>query len=668
MAFHKLLIANRGEIAVRIARTARDMGYRTVAVYSDADRDAPHVLAADEAVRIGPPPVAESYLNMSALLDAAHRSGAEAIHPGYGFLSENAAFAQACLDAGLIFVGPSPRAMALMGNKSQARACAIKAGVPCAPGYEGERQDADFLLAEAQRIGFPVMIKAAAGGGGRGMRQVTVAAEFVALLAEAQAEAQSAFGSGQVLLEKALTEVRHVEVQVFGDSHGNLIHLGERDCSIQRRNQKVVEEAPSPVVDAALRERMGAAAVAVAKAVDYVGAGTVEFLLTADGNFYFMEMNTRLQVEHPVTELVTGIDLVAWQLRVAAGEPLPLSQERIALRGHAIEARLYAEDPRHDYRPCTGRVMRWQPAEGAGIRIDSGIREGQDIGAHYDAMLAKLIAHGRGREEARRRLLRAIEETHVLGVITNRDFLAAILRDSLFVAGGATTAFLAEREIARLVDDEEVAHAGAALAAVLFSVAANASRPGWRSTGGLSWPVRLRCGEGAAQTFNVSQEGRCFEVLQNDQATRIELLAWHEDGASASSAHFRYQMDGIQRQGACAWLANDELALDIQGRGMIYRRLGFSERKEANTGDDVLMAPMSGKVVAVRVTPGEQVVKGQALVTLEAMKMYHQLTATRDGLVEQVFVTANQQVDIATRLVTLVAEKTTSTAIAAADD
>ena len=667
MAFSKLLIANRGEIAVRIVRTARDMGYRTVAVYSDADRDAPHVLAADEAVRIGPPPVAESYLNMGALLDAARRSGAEAIHPGYGFLSENAAFAQACLDAGLIFVGPSPRAIALMGNKSQARACAIRAGVPCAPGYEGERQDADFLLAEAHRIGFPVMIKAAAGGGGRGMRRVAVAAEFVSLLAEAQAEAQSAFGSGQVLLEKALTEVRHVEVQVFGDSHGNLIHLGERDCSIQRRNQKVIEEAPSPVVDAALRERMGAAAVAVARAVDYVGAGTVEFLLTADGSFYFMEMNTRLQVEHPVTELVTGIDLVEWQLRVAAGEPLPLPQERIALRGHAIEARLYAEDTRHDYRPCTGRVMRWQPAEGAGIRIDGGIREGQEIGAHYDAMLAKLIAHGRDREEARRRLLRAIEDTRILGLITNRDFLADILRDKLFVAGGATTAFLVGREIGQLTAEEEIARAGAALAAVLFSVAANVSRSGWRSTGVLSWPVRLRCGEGAVQTFNVSQEGWCFEVLRDDQVTRIELLAGH-DAASAPSAHFRYQMDGIQRQGACAWLTNDELALDIQGRGMIYRRLGFSERKEANTGDGVLVAPMSGKVIAVRVTPGEQVVKGQALVTLEAMKMYHQLTATRDGLVEQVLVTANQQVDIATRLVALVAEQTPSTATASADE
>lgn len=652
-SFNKILIANRGEIAVRIMRTARDMGYRTVAVYSDADRDAPHVLAADEAVRIGPPPVTESYLNSQALLDAARRSAAEAIHPGYGFFSENADFAQACVDAGLIFIGPSPQAIALMGNKSLARARVIKAGVPCAPGYEGDEQDANFLLAEARRIGFPVMIKAAAGGGGRGMRRVDAPEDFALLLAQAQAEAQGAFGNGQVLLEKALIDVRHVEVQVFGDSQGNVIHLGERDCSVQRRNQKVVEEAPSPAVDADLRARIGTAAVAAAQAVDYVGAGTVEFLLAADGGFYFMEMNTRLQVEHPVTELITGLDLVEWQLRVAAGEPLPLRQEQLELTGHVIEVRLYAEDPANDYRPQTGRIVKWAPASGAGVRIDSGICEGQEIGPYYDAMLAKLIACGSTRDEARRRLLRALEDTHILGLTTNRRFLADILQDDLFASGGATTSFLSERTISQ-PPTEQILRSGLALAAALLSVRQSATRRGWRSSGILSWPMRLQYAENEPQAVTVSQDGQCFEIHHAGINTQLELL----DLATGTQGHLRYMTGGILRTGAFAWLSDGALALDIQGYSMVYRMLSLSERKQENAGNALLVAPMSGKVVAVQVAPGEVVTKGQVMVTLEAMKMYHQLTATRDGRVEEVYVAVHQQVDIAARLIALEADPT----------
>jgi geranyl-CoA carboxylase alpha subunit len=656
MAFNKILIANRGEIAVRIMRTARDMGYRTVAVYSDADRDAPHVLAADEAVRIGLPPVNESYLNIQALLDAARYSAAEAIHPGYGFFSENTDFAQACIDAGLTFIGPSSKAIALMGNKSLARARVIKAGVPCAPGYEGDEQDVNFLLAEARRIGFPVMIKAAAGGGGRGMRRVDRPEDFAVLLAQAQAEAESAFGNGQVLLEKALIDVRHVEVQIFGDSQGNVIHLGERDCSVQRRNQKIVEEAPSPAVDTALRARMGAAAVAAAKSVDYVGAGTVEFLLAADGSFYFMEMNTRLQVEHPVTEMVTGLDLVAWQLRVAAGEPLPLRQEQVELTGHAIEVRLYAEDPANDYRPQTGRIVKWAPAGGTGIRIDSGICEGQEIGPYYDAMLAKLIVCGGTRDEARRRLLRALEDTHILGLTTNRRFLVDILQNVLFASGGATTSFLGDRTVSR-PPNEKIERSGMALAAALLSMRTSSNHQGWRSAGILSWPMRLQYGENEAQAVSVSQDGQCFEIHYDGINTRVELL----DLASVTQGHLRYMADGILRTGVYAWLNEGALALDIQGYSMVYRRLSFSERTHENTGNALLVAPMSGKVVAVQVAPGEVVTKGQVLVTLEAMKMYHQLTATRDGRVEQIYVMANQQVDIAARLVALEAVETPDT-------
>ena len=415
MSFGKVLVANRGEIAWRVMRTAKAMGYRTVAVYSDADKDAPHVAFADEAVRIGPSPVGESYLSIDRILEAAHKSGADAVHPGYGFLSENEAFAAACEKAGLVFIGPPPAAIAAMGNKAAAKRRMIDAGVPCVPGYQGADQSDANLEKEARKIGLPVMVKAAAGGGGRGMRLVEREADLLEAIRTARTEAESAFGSGELILEKAVVDARHVEIQVFADAHGNVIHLGERDCSVQRRHQKVIEEAPSPAVNADLRRRMGAAAVAAARAIGYRGAGTVEFLLGADGAFYFLEMNTRLQVEHPVTEAITGQDLVAWQLKVAMGEKLPLTQEQVTFSGHAIEVRLYAEDAYAGFLPQTGRIDVWRPATGPGVRIDHGMKDGLAISPFYDPMIAKVIAHGATREEARTRLVRALRETVVLG-------------------------------------------------------------------------------------------------------------------------------------------------------------------------------------------------------------------------------------------------------------
>src|SRR5450830_1016947 len=440
--FQKILIANRGEIACRIILGAQALGYRTVAVFSEADAQARHMQLADEAVCIGPPPVTQSYLNSAALLDAARKTAADALHPGYGLLSENAAFAQACLDAGLTFIGPSPAAIALMGSKRLSKIAMLAAGVPCIAGYQGAEQDDPTLAREAERLGYPLMIKASAGGGGRGMRLVQGPEALAQQLHSARSEAMNAFGSDELILEQALVEPRHVEIQLFGDQHGQLIHLGERDCSIQRRHQKVIEEAPCPVMTAELRQAMGEAALKAGRAVSYVGAGTVEFLLDARGQFYFLEMNTRLQVEHPVSEMITGLDLVDWQLQIAAGQPLPLTQSEVSLSGHAMEVRLYAEDPAQGFLPQTGAVLRWEPA--AGVRIDHGVLEGQRISPFYDPMLGKIIAHGATREEARRKLLRAVEDTVLLGVATNQRLLADLLKHPQFIHGDFSTALIAE--------------------------------------------------------------------------------------------------------------------------------------------------------------------------------------------------------------------------------
>jgi len=440
--FSKILIANRAEIACRIMRTAKEMGIVTVAVYSDADESAPHRLMADEAVHIGPSPATESYLDIGKIISAAKSTGAEAIHPGYGFLSENAAFAGACKAAGLTFIGPSETVIAKMGNKAEAKKIMATAGVPCIPGYEGEDQSDEAFLRKAEAIGFPQMVKAAAGGGGRGMRLVAKPEKLQKALASARSEAERAFGSGELILEKAILEPRHIEIQVFADNHGNVVHMGERDCSIQRRHQKVIEEAPSPAVSPELRAEMGATAVAATKQIRYSGAGTFEFLLDVDGNYYFLEMNTRLQVEHPVTECITGLDLVEWQLRVAAGEPLPLMQDEIIFKGHAIEARLYAEDPYKGFLPKPGILTKWRASEGPGTRTDHGLADGYEVTPYYDAMIAKVVGYGATREIASQNLQAALDQTATKGLTTNRQFLISCLSHAAFSDGEVTTAFI----------------------------------------------------------------------------------------------------------------------------------------------------------------------------------------------------------------------------------
>jgi len=612
--FSKVLVANRGEIAWRVMRTAKAMGYRTVAVYSDADKHAPHVTFADEALRIGPPSVGESYLSIERILEAAHRSGADAIHPGYGFLSENEAFATACEKAGLIFIGPPPAAIAAMGNKAAAKRRMIEAGVPCVPGYQGADQSDANLESEARRIGLPVMVKAAAGGGGRGMRLVEREGDLLEAIRTARTEAESAFGSGELILEKAVVDARHVEIQVFADAHGNVVHLGERDCSVQRRHQKVIEEAPSPAVDATLRDRMGAAAVAAARAIAYRGAGTVEFLLGADGAFYFLEMNTRLQVEHPVTEAITGLDLVEWQLRVARGEPLPLRQDQVTFSGHAIEVRLYAEDAYGGFLPQTGRIDVWRPASGPGVRIDHGMKDGLAISPYYDPMIAKVIAHGATREEARLRLVRALAETVVLGPTTNRHFLIRLLEHPDFAAGEATTAFLVKHQFPAPEIGE--AHWTAA-ATLLWQASAQKYPPsmrGWRNSNPEPTPIRLAVGD-KERTLHVS------DALP---------------GAAP------YVIDG------------NDIVLDIDALTVRFTDKTYAPPETAAAGSDgKLRAPMDGRIVAIKVAAGDKVVRGQTLIVLEAMKIQHQLKAALDATIEAISVHEGQQVSNRTLLATM---------------
>ena len=633
MSFDTILIANRGEIACRIIRTARAMGYRTVAVFADPDAGAPHVLAADTAVQIGP---ARAYLEGARIIAAAKRMGAGAVHPGYGFLSENAGFARACQEAGLVFIGPGPEAIALMGSKAEAKQAMARAGVPCLPGYAGRDQSDAVLLAEGARLGFPLMVKAAMGGGGKGMRLVREAGALAEALARARSEAEKAFGDGTLILERALKAPRHVEIQVLADGQGNVVHLGERDCSVQRRHQKVVEEAPSPAVDAELRAAMGAAAVQAARACRYVGAGTVEFLLEG-GAFHFLEMNTRLQVEHPVTEAVTGIDLVEWQIRVARGEALPWRQEEIALDGHAIEVRLYAEDPAQGFLPQAGRLLRWRPAPG--LRVDHGLAEGQEVSADYDPMLAKLIAHGPDRDTARRRLIRGLEETGVLGLRTNKAFLINLLRDEHFARGEATTAFL-EREFA---GDASLAPAvpGAAvlaLAALVFAArrggASDPAHPRFGWGNGPRPKVRFRLAEGAV----VHEVGVSFR--RGAAGLALDYEGGVLEAVTLEPGLCRYLSDG--QAGRLIWaFEGDVLHLE----GFALRDVTHAPAEAADTrGDGVLRAPMAGTVISVAVAPGDAVEKGQVLAVLEAMKMEHPLRAGLSGRVDVVSVTTGSQV------------------------
>ena len=645
--FRTLLVANRGEIALRVMATARRMGHGTVAVHSSADTGNRHVRFADRAVLIGGPLPAESYLNIPAIIAAAKAAGADAVHPGYGFLAENAAFARACREAGLVFVGPSPDSIEAMGDKARAKAFMQAAGVPVVPGYQGEDQSDQRLAAEAERIGFPVMIKAVAGGGGRGMRLVEEASQFTTALRSARSEAQNAFGDPTVLLEKAIVRPRHIEIQVFGDRHGHALHLGERDCSVQRRHQKLVEEAPSPAVSPALRERMGEVSVKAVQALGYEGAGTLEFLLDADGAFYFMEMNTRLQVEHPVTEAITGLDLVEWQLRVAAGEPLPLAQHEVRFEGHAIEVRLCAEDPEQDFMPQAGRFGRWAMPED--IRVDTAMADGAEVPPYYDSMVAKLAAHGTSRDAARLGLASALDQAVALGVATNQGFLRRVLTHAAFAAGDATTGFIATHagELAP-AGDETVPDAVLAALTLFVTAADPRHRTAPRHLGPplpvpMVFEIAGRRHEAAIHrerdgSYTVATGGRGF-VLRTDEVDDA-VIRLRQDGSGFAIPYLR---------------TGDELFLQRGADQIVIRDLTrAAARRTASDGSDGrILAAMNGRVVAVHVAAGETVAAGQPVVTLEAMKMEHVHAASVTGTVGDIAVAAGEQVTTGRLLATI---------------
>jgi len=638
--FKSVLIANRGEIACRIARTAKRLGLRTIAVYSEADSAALHVRLADEAHPIGPAPAADSYLRINALIAAARAAHAECIHPGYGFLAENADFAQACIDAGIVFVGPKPAAIRAMGLKNSAKALMEKAGVPVVPGYHGDMQEPKFLKQKAYEIGYPVLIKAVAGGGGKGMRRVDRHADFDAALAAAMREAKAAFGDERVLIEKYVNAPRHIEMQVFADRHGNAIHLNERDCSLQRRHQKVIEEAPAPGMSAQLRAAMGEAAVAAAKAAGYEGAGTVEFIADGTGGlkqdrFWFMEMNTRLQVEHPVTEAVTGLDLVEWQFRIAVGEKLPLKQEQVKLDGHAVEARLYAEDPERGFLPSTGRLIALKFPQGEGLRVDTGVEEGSEVTPFYDPMLAKLIAHGNSRHEALDRLAGALDNTIVVGPRSNAGFLAALCRAEGFRKGDFDTGFI-DRNLAALgAVPQGLDRAAAALGtqklverestriAAVFEREPDAPASPWDS----------------GDAFQLSGARRLALPILAEGESIVAQVAYGPGGALVA-------IDGNAP-------ASDAVALDAGDAIYVLRhgrqtKVSLRDLSLDEAGDDaaggLVRAPMHGKVLALLVEQGARVRRGQRLAIIEAMKMEHTLTAPIDGTVAEIAVAQDAQV------------------------
>ncbi|HXT05866.1 MAG TPA: acetyl-CoA carboxylase biotin carboxylase subunit [Roseiarcus sp.] len=629
--FTKLLVANRGEIACRILRSARAAGLSTVAVYSQADAGAVHVAAADEAVWIGEAAPRDSYLRIERILDAAHATGADAIHPGYGFLSENAGFAEACAAAGLVFVGPSAEAIRVMGDKAAAKTLMSAAGVPCVPGYQGQDQDAESLQARAAAIGYPVMIKAAAGGGGRGMRLVERAEDFAAALASAKSETRSAFGDDTVLLERAITEARHVEIQILADRYGHAIHLGERDCSVQRRHQKLIEEAPSPAVSEALRAEMGAAAVRAAKAINYEGAGTLEFLLGADGAFYFMEMNTRLQVEHPVTEAITGFDLVTMQLDIAAGRPLAMKQQEVTFSGHAIEVRLCAEDPPNGFLPQSGTLALWAPSPA--VRVEHGLRSGSEISPYYDSMIAKLIAHGPNRDAARLKLARGLRETLAFGLRSNQDFLIGCLEHPVFAAGEATTAFVGANQAALFPDRGAEEAAAAVRAGALLHAA-----PGVGLTHGFPTPVRLERGERTyAMRVFAGRRGRCR--VEGDGATTSLRVLSVDGGVYEVLEGERRRRVFLSRVGPQVWMRDG-------GRSWDFEDVSFEPTVKAEAErDGKLRASMNGRVASLTVALGDRVARGQTLLVLEAMKMEHVHVATIAGTVAAIHVAEGDQVE-----------------------
>ncbi len=630
----RLLIANRGEIVCRIARTAQRLGVATIAVYSEADAGARHVRVADEAYYLGPAPAAESYLDAAKIVALARRVGADAVHPGYGFLSENAEFAQACADAGLIFVGPPASAIRAMGSKSASKAAMAAVGVPVAPGYHGEEQSPARLLAEAQRIGFPLIIKASAGGGGKGMQVVNSAAEVAAAVESAQRLARTAFGDDRLLLERYFPQARHVEVQVFADPHGAIVSLFDRDCSVQRRHQKIIEEAPAPNLRDEVRAAMSQAAIQAARAVGYVGAGTVEFLVDESQNFYFMEMNTRLQVEHPVTEFITGIDLVEWQLRIATGARLPREQNDIRRHGTAMEARLYAEDPEHGYLPSVGRIahLHW-PDAAPHLRLDIGVDAGDEVSTFYDPMLGKVVAWGESRGEATARLHKALADIEIVGVTTNRTLLTSVLADEEFGRGGVTTGFLDARRAHLAFGEPAVGDLDAVLAALWCSTrrtegdALWADSRGWRlaATPCSSWvfadrsvTIELR----VPNDYVARIAGREYPAPLGRRAVRGRWTSSSRDSCSASASsrsteHCICSATGGMR---CCAAANTEDALQVS----------------AGAEEGSLLTPLPGTVVAVHVAAGQHVARGAPLVTVEAMKMEHTLTAPYEGTVTRI--------------------------------
>ena len=660
--FTSVLVANRGEIARRVFRTASRLGLRTIAVYSEADAEAPHVRDADEAVLIGPAPARESYLNMAAVLDAARRTGAEAIHPGYGFLSENAEFAEAVAAAGVVWIGPPPSAIRAMGLKDAAKRLMAEAGVPVTPGYLGDDQSEDRLASEAGAIGYPVLIKAVAGGGGKGMKKVEAAGEFSAALASAKREAAAAFGDDRVLIEKYVTRPRHIEVQVFGDAHGNAVHLFERDCSLQRRHQKVIEEAPAPGMDPATREAVCAAAVRAARAVDYVGAGTVEFIadvsegLRAD-RVWFMGMNTRLQVEHPVTEMITGLDLVEWQLRVAAGEPLPLRQEEIGISGWAMEARLYAEDPAKGFLPSIGPLDHFLLPEDEGVRIDTGVEEGGEVSQFYDPMIAKIIVHADTREDAAIRLAEACREVEVWPVRTNAAFLARCLDHPDFVSGEIDTGFIPQRQEALISapPSADVFVAALALAAEDAAAALGLPTDGdrfspWQATPDGLYGFRLNAEPRTAHRVEV--DGRTVSGAARPLSPGEWRWLVEHDGRFEEAAILHEHVVVGERKALTFVRTGEGVALFDEGAAVEIRETevaGGGHSETQSTG--ALTAPMPGKIVAVQTKAGDTVEKGRPLVVLEAMKMEHAMTAPFDGVVAELPVSAGQQVSEGTLLV-----------------
>ena len=670
---HNLLIANRGEVACRIVRTCQKLGIRTVAVYSDADVNALHVQLADEAVRIGPAPVRESYLNIEAIIAAAHRTHADAIHPGFGFLAENPAFARACTEAGLLFIGPTPEAIELMGNKRAAKGQMAAVGVPVIPGYGGSDQSDKRFVAEAEQIGYPVMVKAADGGGGKGMRRVETPDQLPEALAAARRESFSAFGSAELILEKALTRPRHIEFQIIGDTQGHLIHLGERECSVQRRHQKVIEETPSTALTPELRQKMGAAAVKVGQTIQYHNAGTVEFLLDETGEFYFLEMNTRLQVEHPVTEMVTGIDLVEWQIRIAEGQPLPLMQEQVRWQGHAIEARLYSENPANQFLPTIGDVVLWRNPVGEGIRVDTGIQTGDAISIHYDPMQAKLITHALDRPTAIRKLMRLLDETVLLGLEHNLPYLRDVLGHPAHLSGDLHTDFLAEhfagwgthRNSRELVGTQEhpvlsTQHSALSTDETLALIAAalvqwqGQNRGYWRNSP--NQPERVRLGVGGRPVdVWLTPPGRGRDAFlvtlstQPDQTYSAQLNEFNLPDV-VFTLDDRRQRLVLAREKGNWWVQIRTNVVKLSQLTLLPEPL-----PPADAGGS-LRAPMPGVIREVLVAVGQQVATGQVLLKMEAMKMEHTIRAAAPGIVEVIYYQPGDTVAADAQLVAIVHE------------